>query len=75
MKLHHPPSGLQHGLDFLIDAEWSPRQALAVVELLEDLLERITAHYNSELFQLLREERMTEPLPRPPDEPWPEPPF
>ncbi|WP_408123151.1 hypothetical protein [Caballeronia grimmiae] len=31
------PSGLSFGLDFLIDANWSPQQALAVYELLNDL--------------------------------------
>ena len=28
MKRYHPPSGLRHGLEFLIDPEWSPDQAL-----------------------------------------------
>ena len=75
MKPSHQPSGLNGGLDFLIDAEWSPRQALAVVELLEDLVERITRHYQSPLFELLREDRApcTNPLPL---ESWPDdPPF
>lgn len=45
MKLYHPPSGPIQGLDLLIDAHWTPRQALAVLELLDDLRDRIWAHY------------------------------
>ncbi len=37
MKMVHPPSGLSKGLDFLIACDWTPEQALAVVELLYDL--------------------------------------
>jgi hypothetical protein len=36
MKTYHQPSGLTTGLDFLIDSDWTPEQALAVVELLDD---------------------------------------
>ena len=36
-----PTSGTSHGLDFLISDNWSAGQALAVVELLDDLRERI----------------------------------
>jgi hypothetical protein len=45
MKTDHPPSGLLRGLDLLIDADWTPEQARAVIELLDDLRERIWAHY------------------------------
>jgi hypothetical protein len=31
------PSGLTKGLDFLIACDWTPEQALAVAELLDDL--------------------------------------
>ena len=41
MKTDHPPSGLLRGLDLLIDADWTPEQARAVIELLDDLRERI----------------------------------
>jgi hypothetical protein len=37
MKTYHLPSGLTKGLDFLIDGDWTPEQALAVVDLLDDL--------------------------------------
>ena len=51
------PSGLSCGLDFLIDANWSPEQALAVFELLDDLRARIWWRYYEELQALLRERR------------------
>jgi hypothetical protein len=60
MKLYHSPSGLQAGLDLLIDPDWSPEQALAVVELLDDLRERIWAHYGSALFDLYRADEVNE---------------
>ena len=74
MRPHHLPSGLRGGLDFLICADWTPDQALAIVELLDDLRDRIWAHYDLALFDLLREERggPSEPFPadyRPADGP------
>ena len=59
MKTCHPPSGLQQGLDFLIDPDWSPEQALAVIALLDDLRDRIWAHYETVLLQAYRDERIT----------------
>ena len=59
MKPYHPPSGLQRGLELLIDPDWSPDQALAVIELLDDLRDRIWSHYEFALFQHLREDRVT----------------
>jgi hypothetical protein len=56
---HHQPSGLNDGLNLLIDPHWSPDQAMAVIELLEDLRERIWAHYEVALLTTLREERVT----------------
>jgi hypothetical protein len=58
MKNCHQPSGLTRGLDFLIDADRTPAQALAVVELLEDLRDRIWAHYELKLYEQLREARL-----------------
>jgi hypothetical protein len=60
MKRYHPPSGLQHGLDLLIDSHWSADQALAVIELLDDLRDRIWSHYEIALQNKLREERVTQ---------------
>ena len=45
MSHSHQPSGLRGGIEFLIDPGWSPEQAFAVVELLDDLRNRIWAHY------------------------------
>ena len=56
------PSGLSQGLPILIPADWTPEQAQAVVELLDDLRERIWAHYQIPLFDLYQQQRR----------PWPE---
>ena len=57
MRTYHQPSGLTSGLDFLIDSDWTPEQALAVVELLDDLRDRILRHYQLPIMELMREER------------------
>jgi hypothetical protein len=57
MKTYHQPSGLTKGLDFLIACDWTPEQALAVVELLDDLRDRILLHYQLPIMELMREER------------------
>jgi len=59
VKLIHQPSGLQDGLDLLIDSRWSPDQAMAVIELLDDLRDRIWAHYEVALQTRFRELRVT----------------
>ena len=59
MKNYYQPSGLNTGLDFLIDKNWTPEQALAVFELLDDLRERIFNHYQIPIQELLKEERET----------------
>lgn len=59
MKSHHQPSGLHHGLPLFIDAHWSPEQAMAVIELLDDLRDRIWMHYESVLLDKYRDERIT----------------
>ena len=59
MKRPHQPSGLQRGLDLLIDPHWSPEQVMAVVDLLDDLRDRIWAHYDVALMTQFREERVT----------------
>jgi hypothetical protein len=57
MKNYQQPSGLNIGLDFLISTDWTPEQAWAVVELLDDLRDRIFNHYLISIQELLREER------------------
>jgi len=59
MKLYHPPSGITQGLELLIDPDWSSDQALAVIDLLDDLRDRIWTHYEIVLQQKLRDERVT----------------
>jgi hypothetical protein len=59
MKSHHQPSGLHHGLPLFIDAHWSPEQAMAVIELLDDLRDRIWTHYESVLLDKYRDECIT----------------
>ena len=54
------PSGLQRGITFLIPDDWSPEQALAAVELLDDLREVIWNHYRLQLHEQLREQRCTD---------------
>jgi hypothetical protein len=57
MKPPPQPSGLQHGLAFLIAANWTPAQALAVLELLDDLRERIWQQYALQIQAQLQEQR------------------
>lgn len=53
-KQYH--GGLPTHLPFALPTTWSPEQALAVVELLDDLRERIGQHYGLALHNLLREQ-------------------
>jgi hypothetical protein len=57
MKNHHQPSGLTFGLEFLVSDNWTPEQAWAVVELPDDLRDRILSHYLIPIQELLWEER------------------
>ena len=56
---HHQPSGLNDGLNLLIDPHWSPEQAMAVIALLDDLRDRIWTNYEFTLMAKFREERVT----------------
>ncbi|HTR08914.1 MAG TPA: hypothetical protein VMJ11_20130 [Paraburkholderia sp.] len=53
------PSGRRRGLLFVVPDDWTPEQALAVFELLEDLLAVVTDFYGAQLHELLREQRST----------------
>ena len=59
MKRYPQPSGLRHGLELLIDANWSPEQAMAVIELLDDLRDRIGSRYELALIEQFRNDRVT----------------
>jgi len=50
--------GLPLTINFEIPAYWTPEQALAVFELLDDLREHIGAHYSVQLFELSREQHL-----------------
>lgn len=56
------PSGLQRGIPFIIQDDWTPEQALAVIELLDDLREVIWQRYQLPLQDLLREQRSTQAI-------------
>ena len=56
------PSGLQRGIPLLIQEDWTPEQALAVIELLDDLREVIWQRYQLPLQDLLREQRGTQAI-------------
>ena len=47
------PSGIQRGIDFIIAEHWSAEQAAAVIDLLDDLREVISAHYQLQLQELM----------------------
>ncbi|MGH7211344.1 MAG: hypothetical protein ACREF1_07785 [Acetobacteraceae bacterium] len=51
-----PQVSRRHAIPFAIPAYWTPEQALAVVELLDDLRERIWAHYDLQLLDLIQAE-------------------
>jgi hypothetical protein len=75
MTYPHQPSGLNQGLPFLIAADWTPEQAQAVVELLDDLRERIWAHYQMPLHDHSRQQRLPMPEDDGPQTDGDEPPF
>jgi hypothetical protein len=53
-----PTPGLPLTINFKIPAYWTPEQALAVFELLDDLRDQIAAHYSVQLFELSREQHL-----------------
>ncbi|KWC40751.1 hypothetical protein WL48_10120 [Burkholderia ubonensis] len=48
------PSGRRRGLSFLLPDDWTPEQALAAYELLDDLLAVIGDFYGVQLHEQLR---------------------
>ena len=57
MKHLHLPSGLQSGIGLLIDRNWTTEQAVAVVEILDDLREVIVRHYQPQIEEFMRQNR------------------
>jgi hypothetical protein len=66
MKYPPPASGLHRGLTHLIPDDWTPEQAQAVFEVLDDLRERIWEHYALPLQELYRQQRMPDETNQPP---------
>ncbi len=60
MKTDHPPSGLLRGLGLLIDADWSPEQAGAVIAVLDDVRARFWGHYERAVCEHYRQDRLTQ---------------
>jgi hypothetical protein len=60
MKIRHLdlPSGTTEGIPVLIDERWTPEQAMAVYELLDDLRAQIWRHYGPQLQQHYRDDRV-----------------
>ena len=56
MRTYHQPSGLSRGIDFLISSEWTPAQALAVIDLLNDLRDCISTCYELAIYKQRCEE-------------------
>jgi len=50
--------GLPLTINFKILADWTPEQALAVFELLDDLRDQIGARYSVQLFELSRQQHL-----------------
>ena len=60
MKPAFLPSGLRAGIPLIIQKDWTPAQAVAIVELLDDLREVIYRHYQSQIQQSMRQDRCTQ---------------
>jgi hypothetical protein len=45
------------GTPITLPADWSPEQAASVFEILDDLRERVWAHYGPQIQQVLREQQ------------------
>jgi hypothetical protein len=59
MTATYQPSGLKQGLPLLIDPHWSPEQLMAVIELLDDLRDRIWTHYETVLRDQYRQDHIS----------------
>jgi hypothetical protein len=59
----HSP-GLPHATPLAIPTYWTPEQAIAVFELVDDLRETIWAIYQTNLQELTRQQRQSAPVNR-----------
>ena len=56
-----PPAGLPLTIPFGVPAYWTPEEALAVFELIDDLRDKILAIYQADLQDIMREQRLAKP--------------
>lgn len=72
MKPTYSAAGHQLSIPFDIPAYWTPEQALAVIELFDELREKIWAHYDVRLINEFREQHLSpnpdQPGVNPPDD-------
>jgi hypothetical protein len=54
--------GLKHAIPLQIPTYWTPEQAIAVFELLDDLREQIWSSYQTDLQEMTRQQRQPAPL-------------
>ena len=59
MSRHHSSSERERTLPFGIAADWTPEQAFAVVELLDELRELIYTHYLHQIQDQMRTDRQS----------------
>lgn len=59
MSRHHEAAQRERTLPFGIAADWTPEQAFAVVELLDELRELIYAHYLHQIQDQMRADRQS----------------
>ena len=52
-------------IELAIPAYWSPEEALAVFDLIDDLRDKIWDHYGRQLQDLIKEQHQTKPLDQP----------
>ena len=57
MKPRHQPSNLHEANSFTLPTHWTPQQALAVVELIDDLRELIYRNYLPQIQKAMRQDR------------------
>jgi hypothetical protein len=55
-------AGLQYAIPLAIPTYWTPEQALAVFELVDDLRDHIWSIYQADLQRLIRQQRQPEPI-------------
>ncbi|CAH2785612.1 MAG: hypothetical protein CBARDMAM_1996 [uncultured Caballeronia sp.] len=56
-RSHMLPSGRHTGIEFIVPDDWTPQQALAVLERLDDLREVICSRYRADIQCAMRKER------------------